>query len=126
MQKKEKICGIRLLLRKNQECITTDLNQSLLQCNGNIPLYLQPKSLKSKVTPSAGKVMLTVFWDFQGVLLAHFQKHGEILSSASYYEVPLKFWDAIPRKLPGQRVRRVLLHNDNARPHTARATHETI
>ena len=31
---------------------------------------------KFKVTPSAGKVMLTKFWDSQGVLLAHFQKRG--------------------------------------------------
>jgi hypothetical protein len=33
---------------------------------------------KFKVTsmPSAGKVMLTMFWDSQGVLLAHFQKCG--------------------------------------------------
>jgi hypothetical protein len=29
-----------------------------------------------KVTPLAGKVMLTVFWDSQGVLFAHFQKRG--------------------------------------------------
>jgi hypothetical protein len=31
---------------------------------------------KFKVTPSAGKVMLTVFWDSQEVLSAHFLKHG--------------------------------------------------
>jgi hypothetical protein len=28
-----------------------------------------------KVTPSAGKVLLTVFWDSQRVLLAHFEKN---------------------------------------------------
>jgi hypothetical protein len=39
--------------------------------------------------PSAGKFMLTVFWDSEGVLLAHFQKHGENLISASYSEVLL-------------------------------------
>jgi hypothetical protein len=36
---------------------------------------------KFKVTPSAGKVMLTVFGDSQGVLLAHFQKYGENVNS---------------------------------------------
>jgi hypothetical protein len=37
--------------------------------------------------PSAGKLMLTVFWDSQGVQLAHFQKHGENVNSVSYCEV---------------------------------------
>jgi hypothetical protein len=32
---------------------------------------------KFKVTPSAGKVMSTVFWQSNGMLLAHFQKRGE-------------------------------------------------
>jgi hypothetical protein len=80
---------------------------------------------KFKVMPSAGKVMLTVFWDSQGELLAHLQKSGENVNFASYYEVLLKHRDAIHRKLPGQLARGVL-HHDNARPHTARATQERI
>jgi transposase InsO family protein len=76
--------------------------------------------------PSAEKVMLTTFWNSQGVLLAHFQKHGENVNSASYYEVRLKLEDAIHRKRPGQLARGVLLHHDNASPHTARATQKRI
>jgi histone-lysine N-methyltransferase SETMAR len=85
-----------------------------------------PSTKKFKVTPSPGKVMLTVFWDSQGVLVAHYQKCGENVNSASYCEVLLKLWDAIRRKCPGHLARGVLLHHDNARPHTARATHERI
>jgi hypothetical protein len=33
-----------------------------------------PSTKKFKVTPSAGKVVLNVFWDSQRLLLAHFQK----------------------------------------------------
>jgi hypothetical protein len=55
--------------------------------------------------PSTGKAMLTMFWDSQGVLLAHFQKNGENMNSASYCEVLLKLRDAIHRKLPGQKAR---------------------
>jgi hypothetical protein len=40
------------------------------------------KKCKFVSKPSAGKVMLTVFWDFQGVLLASYQKRGENLNSA--------------------------------------------
>jgi hypothetical protein len=78
-----------------------------------------PSTRKFKVTPSAGKVMLTVFLDFLGVLLVHFQKHGENVNSALYYEVLLMLWDAIRRKRPGQLARGVLFHHDNVDPHTA-------
>jgi histone-lysine N-methyltransferase SETMAR len=81
---------------------------------------------KFKVMPSAGKVMLTVFWEYQGVLLAHFQKLGENVNSASYCEVLLKLRDAIHRKCPGQLERGVLPRHDNSRPHTTRATQERI
>jgi hypothetical protein len=43
--------------------------------------WKHPSSLSTKehkVTPSAGKVMLTVFWGSLGVLLAHFQSVVEI------------------------------------------------
>jgi hypothetical protein len=71
----KKMCLIVLLLGSNHGCITTHTNpnQSVLQCNGNIPVHLQPKSSEIKVTPSAWKVMFTVFWDSHGVLLAHFR-----------------------------------------------------
>jgi hypothetical protein len=80
-----------------------------------------PSTKKYKVMsiPSAGKVMLSVFWDSQGVLLAHFQKYGESVNSASCCDVQLKLWDAILRKRSGQLARGVLLHHDHARPHTA-------
>jgi histone-lysine N-methyltransferase SETMAR len=72
------------------------------------------------------KVMLTVFWDSQGVLIAHFQNRGENMNSASYCEVLLTFRDAVHRKRQGKLANGVLLHHDNARPHTARATQERI
>jgi hypothetical protein len=95
----ETTCWTGLLLGTNRGCITTNPNQSVLQCNGNIPLHLQPKSSKFKVSPSAGRVMLTVFWDSQGVVLAHFQKRGEDVNSALYCEVLLKLQDGIRRNV---------------------------
>jgi hypothetical protein len=84
------------------------------------------KKFKATRTPSGGKFVLTMFWDSQGVLLAQFQERGENVNSASYCEVTLKLRDPIRRKLPGHLAGRVLLHHDNARPHTARATQERI
>jgi hypothetical protein len=104
-----KMCLTGLLLETNHECITTNPNQNVLQCNGNIKVHLQPKTL------SAGKVVLTVFWDSLGVLLAHLQKRSDNVNSASHCEVLLKLRDAIRRKRPGRLERGVLLHHDNAR-----------
>jgi hypothetical protein len=55
--------------------------------------------------PSAGKLMLAMFWDSQVVLLAHFQKHGENVNSVLYCEVLLKLWNAIRRRRPDQMAR---------------------
>jgi histone-lysine N-methyltransferase SETMAR len=84
------------------------------------------KMFKVLSTPSAGKVMLTMFLDSQGVLLAQFQKRGENLNSASYCKVLLKLRDAIRRKRPSQLAKGVLLHHGKERPHTARAIQERI
>jgi hypothetical protein len=65
MQMKDEICLALLLLGTKYGCITTNPNQSVLKCKRNNPVKL-------KVTPSAGKIMLTVFWDSQGILLIHF------------------------------------------------------
>jgi hypothetical protein len=45
-----------------------------------------PSTKKCNVTrtSSAGKLMLTVFWDSQEVLLVHFQKRGENVNFTSY------------------------------------------
>jgi histone-lysine N-methyltransferase SETMAR len=64
--------------------------------------HTSPSTKKFKVMPSGGKVMLAVFWDSKGILLAHFQKYGENVNFASYHEVLLKLWDVIHRKYPCQ------------------------
>jgi hypothetical protein len=83
------------------------------------PSSASAKMCKVMSMPSAGTFMFTVFWDSQGVLLAHFQKCGENVNSALYYEVLLKLQDAICRKHPGHLARRLLLHHGNTRPQTA-------
>jgi hypothetical protein len=78
---------------------------------------------KFKVTPSAGKVMLAVFWDSQGVLLAHFQKHGENVNSASDCGVVLKLRDA---QANCQEKYEYCFVMTIPEPHTARATQVII
>jgi hypothetical protein len=43
-----------------------------------------PMTTKFKAQPSAGKVLLTLFWDSEGPLLEHYQVKGETLNSERY------------------------------------------
>jgi len=87
---------------------------------------VSPAHKKFKVTPSAGKVMLTVFWDCHGVLLTEFQQRGHTVMSASYCTILTKLRAAIRRKRPGLLTKGVLLLHDNARPHSANQTTVTL
>ena len=71
-----------------------------------------PSPKKFKLSPSAGKVMITVFWDIQGVLLLDFLPKGETINSARYQETLKKFACHIHVKRLDQQD--VILHHDNA------------
>ena len=45
---------------------------------------LSPGNKKFKTQASAGKVMLTIFWDDNGPILLNFQKKGQTVTSARY------------------------------------------
>ena len=80
------------------------------------------KHFKSQL--SAGKVMLTIFWDSKGPILEDFLEKGSTINSASYCDLlanRLKPANQTPRM-----SKKVLLQHDNARPHVAKATIETI
>jgi hypothetical protein len=40
-----------------------------------------PVAKKFKSQPSAGKIMLTLFWNMEGVILVHFTPKGETVNS---------------------------------------------
>src|SRR6476619_7374733 len=87
--------------------------------------HLGSLSLKKfKLSPSAGKVMITVFWDSHSVLLLDFLPKGETINSARYQETLKKLARSIRRKRPD--LQDVILHHYNARPHTANATTSAI
>ena len=81
-----------------------------------------PAHKKFKVTPSSGKVLLTVFWDCQGVLLTKFQQRDHTVTSASYCTILMKLCAAIRRKQTGVLTKGMLLLHDNVHPHGANQT----
>jgi hypothetical protein len=46
-----------------------------------------PANKKFKTQASAGKVMLTIFWDVNGPILVHFQEKGQTVTSARYSDM---------------------------------------
>jgi histone-lysine N-methyltransferase SETMAR len=82
---------------------------------------------KFKTQASAGKVMLTVFWDVNGPILVHFQEKSQSVTSARYSDMPVNELKlAIRLKCLGLLSKRVLLLHDNACPHTAAHTVDTL
>jgi [histone H3]-lysine36 N-dimethyltransferase SETMAR len=82
----------------------------------------EARPVKAKATPSAGKVMVTVFWDCEGVILVDPLAHGATINADRYVhslELPQK---ELRKSRPGKLQSRILLLQDNARPHTAKTT----
>jgi hypothetical protein len=57
-----------------------------------------PARKKFKVTPSSRKVISTVFWDHEGILLTTFQTQGKTVNADSYCNILRKLRNAIQRK----------------------------
>jgi len=84
-----------------------------------------PNRKKFKNQTSVGKLMLTVFWDSQGPILE--QERGSTVNCVHYSEILIdKLKPEIQSKRPGQLLKGIVLLHDNARPHTAAHTVETL
>lgn len=86
----------------------------------------EPRPKKAKVANSAGKIMATVFWDSQGVLLTRYMPKGTTINSVTYCEVLKDLRAALYRKRPGLKSEKVFLIHDNARPHSSAVTQKLL
>ena len=76
-----------------------------------------PRPCRPRAKSSAGKIMLTVFWDVHGVLLVDFLAHKQTITGAYYANLLKKLRDAVKQKRRGKLRRGVLLLHDNAPVH---------
>ena len=82
---------------------------------------------KLKSQPSAGKLIFTVFWDSQGPILEHYMEKGVTVTSVNYCNMLRnELRPAIRSKRRGRLTKGVLLLHNNARPHMAHLTINTI
>lgn len=70
--------------------------------------------------------MASVFWDKQGIIHADFLPHGFTINSEYYCCVLRDVHKSLRKKCPGLITKGVLFLQDNAWPHTAQCTFQTI
>lgn len=85
-----------------------------------------PPPRKFRVQPSAGKVMLSVFWDTRGVLLIDFLDKGRTINGQYYCDLLTKLRAAIKSKRRVKLTKDVLLQHDNASSHTCISARQKI
>jgi len=78
-----------------------------------------PRIKKFKTTPSAGKVMITVVWDTDGVILADVMARGETINSGAYIKTFQKLKRRYQQVQPNRNPGDMLIQHDSARPHTS-------
>ena len=84
------------------------------------------KKKKFKTTPSAGKVMITIFWDNDVVILVDVMARGETIISDAYIKTLQKLKQRYRRVRPKRNPGDILIQHDNIRPHTSLRTQEAI
>lgn len=90
-----------------------------LQKGGDAPL-------KARRQASAGKIMMTVFWDARGPILIDFLPHKETVTGVYYAGLMTQLRDAVREKRRGMLTRGVLLLHDNAPVHACHVAQAAI
>jgi len=78
-----------------------------------------PPPRKFCIVASACKVMATVFWDAEGIVLIDYLEHGSTITEIYYTDLIEKVRAALKEKRRGKLRRGVLFHQDNSPPHTS-------
>lgn len=74
---------------------------------------------KFKVRPSAGKLMATIFWDVEGILMIDYLPKNTTMNAAYYANLLDRLREKIKEKRRGKLRKGVLILHDNAPVHTA-------
>lgn len=81
---------------------------------------------KAKTVQSAGKVMATVFWDSQGIILIDYLEKGRTITGQYYCDLLDTFDAALKAKRPHLKKKKILFHHDNAPAHSCRLATEKL
>ena len=85
-----------------------------------------PRPKKFNTQPSAGKVMVTVFWDAKGVIMLDFLPKRSTITGVYYANLLDQLRTAIREKRRGKLSKGVLLQQDNARVPTCKVAMDAV
>ena len=85
-----------------------------------------PRPKKVETQPSAGKVIATVFWDAQGVIMLDFLAKKSTITGAYYANLLDQLRTVIREKRRGKLSKGILLQQDNARVHTCKIAMDAV
>ena len=85
-----------------------------------------PRPQKFRVQNSAGKVLASIFWDQDGILLIDYHPKGQTISTEYYSSRLVQLKDILKEKLRGKFTNSVLFLHDNAPAHRALATQKEL
>ncbi|KAG6803711.1 Ammar1 transposase [Apis mellifera caucasica] len=87
----------------------------------------EPAQTTSKAGIHRKKVLLSVWWDYKGIVYFELLSPNRTINSVVYIEQLTKLNNAVEEKRPELTNRKgVVFHHDNARPHTFLATRQKL
>jgi len=78
------------------------------------------------VQKSAGKVLASIFWDQDGILLIDYLPKGQTINAECYSSLLVQLKDILKEKCRGKVTKGVLFLHDNAPAHRALATQKKM
>ena len=101
--------------------------QSKIQWNGGIAAHVAPPSPQNfRVQKPAGKVLASIFWDQDGILLNDYLPKGQTINAEYYLSLLVQLKDILKEKLRGEFTKVVLFLHDIAPAHRTLATQKKL
>jgi len=85
-----------------------------------------PRPQKFRVQKSAGKVLASMLWDQNGILLIDYLPKGQTINAEYYSSLLVQLKDLLKKKACGRVTKVVLFLHDNAPAHRALATQKKL
>ncbi|UYV65560.1 hypothetical protein LAZ67_3004693 [Cordylochernes scorpioides] len=116
----EKVDKVLELVREDRRITVREVAEEAGISFGSTQSIMKGILGKARKAPCKVKVMLTVFFDYQGIVHHEFQQQGSTITADSYLGVLRRLREAIRQKRPELwRSKSWILHHDNAPAHTA-------